>query len=109
PSALPVIKPLSAKYLRQYVACPLAVEGSAVTVAAADPTNPVLLDDLRQTLGPSVRLCVAPPDAILEAIERTYGTAAGSALQKIVDNMGPLEGDADSDEDVTHLRDMAFE
>src|SRR5262245_40621774 len=32
PSALPVVKNLSAKYLRQYVACPIAVEGATVTV-----------------------------------------------------------------------------
>ena len=52
PSALPVLKNLSPKYLRQYVACPIAVDGAIVTLATADPTNPLLLDDLRQSLGP---------------------------------------------------------
>ena len=108
PSALPVIKKLSAKYLRQYVACPIAVEGGAVTVATADPTNPVLHDDLRQSTGMPVRFCVAPPEAILEAIERTYGSGASSALQKIVEGISGSDG-AESEEDVTHLRDMAFE
>jgi len=56
PSTPPTLKNLSPKYLRQYVACPVAVEGSVVTVAAADPTNPLLLDDLRQTLGLTVKL-----------------------------------------------------
>jgi len=107
PSALPVLKNLSVKYLRQYVACPIAVEGGAVTVATADPTNPVLHDDLRQSTGLAVRFCVAPPEAILEAIERTYGSGASSALQKIVEGIAG-EG-AESEEDVTHLRDMAFE
>ena len=109
PSALPVMKNLSAKYLRQYVACPIAVEGSGITVATADPTNPVLLDDLRQSLGLTVRFCIAPADAILEAIERTYGSGSSSALQKIVEGIGPAEGEGDSEEDVGHLRDMAFE
>ena len=107
PSALPVIKNLSVKYLRQYVACPIAVEGAAVTVATADPTNPVLHDDLRQTTGMAVRFCVAPTEAILEAIERTYGSGASTALQKIVEGIAGEGGD--SEEDVTHLRDMAFE
>jgi type II secretion system protein E len=109
PSALPVLNRLSPKYLRHYIACPIALEGSTVTVAAADPTNPVLLDDLRQSLGLTVKFCVAPPDAIQEAIERTYGAGASSALQKIVEGIGGGEGSADLEEDVTLLRDMAFE
>ena len=109
PSTPPTLKNLSPKYLRQYVACPVAVEGSVVTVAAADPTNPLLLDDLRQTLGLTVKLCVATAPAILEAIERAYG--ANTALQKIVEGMGSAgaEGDGGQEEDVNHLRDMAFE
>src|SRR6185295_12659119 len=45
--------------------------------------------------------------AILEAIERTYG--ASTALQKIVEGMAPTDGDGDREEDITQLRDMAFE
>jgi general secretion pathway protein E len=109
PSTPPVLKELSPKYLRQYVACPVAVEGATVTVATAEPTNPQLLDDLQQTLGLSVKLCVAPAPAILEAIERAYG--ANTALQKIVEGMGAAgaDGHAEPEEDVNHLRDMAFE
>ena len=108
PSTPPIIKNLSAKYLRQYTACPVAVDGTTVTVATADPANPLLLDDLRQTLGLRVTLCVAPAAAILEAIERAYG--ASTPLQKIVEGMGsPEAGEGDREEDVNHLRDMAFE
>jgi len=107
PFTPPVLKNLSPKYLRQYAACPIALEGSALTVATADPTNPLLVDELRQTLGLSISLCVAPRQAILEAIERTYG--ASTALQKIVEGMGPAEGDGEREEDITQLRDMAFE
>jgi general secretion pathway protein E len=111
PAAPPLIKALSAQYLRQYVACPIAVEGTAVTVACADPASPFLLDDLRHLLGDNVRLCLAPAEAILEAISRTY--EGGTALQKIVDGIGV--GDAGGEpaaevtDDVTLLRDMAFE
>jgi type II secretory ATPase GspE/PulE/Tfp pilus assembly ATPase PilB-like protein len=109
PSALPVLRNLSPKYLRQYTVCPVALEGSTLTVATADPTNPLVADDLRQTLGLNIKLAVAPADAILEAIERTYGAGASTALQKIVDGIAPTEGDGESSEDVTVLRDMAFE
>src|SRR6266700_2066513 len=61
PSTPPLIKNLSPKYLRQYTACPIKVDTSTITVATADPTNPLLLDELRQMLGLRVALCVAPP------------------------------------------------
>jgi type II secretion system protein E len=108
PSTPPVLKELSPRYLRQAIACPITVDGATVTVATADPTDPLLLDELQQTLPLAIRLCVAPGPAILEAIERAYG--ASTALQKIVEGMG-TEGDrqAEPEDDVGHLRDMAFE
>jgi general secretion pathway protein E len=108
PSTPPVLKELSPRYLRQSVACPIAVEGATVTVATADPTNPLLLDELRQTLPLAIRLCVAPGPAILDAIERAYG--ASTALQKIVEGMGSTtDRQAEPEDDVDHLRDLAFE
>src|SRR5262249_29759288 len=109
PLTPPSLKHLSPKYLRQYVACPIAVEGSVVTVATADPINPLLVDDLQQSFGLTVKLCVAPGPAILEAIERAYG--ANTGLQKIVEGMGPSGTDhhPDPEEDINHLRDLAFE
>jgi general secretion pathway protein E len=112
PAAAPLIKALSPHYLRHYVACPVAVEGTTVTVACADPTDPLLVDDLRLFLGSDVRLCRAPAEAILETITRTY--EGGTALQKIVDGIGPADpaGGAAVEaapDDVTLLRDMALE
>jgi len=106
PFTAPVLKNISAKYLRQYEACPISLEGNQLTVATANPNNRLLVDELRQVLGFQIKLCVAPPAAILEAIERTYG--ASTALQKIVEGMGG-EGEGHEEEDVTQLRDMAFE
>ena len=106
PTAPPIIKNLSPKYLRQYVSCPIALDGSHVTVATADPSNPLLLDELRQTIGGRIALCVAPAPAILEAIERAYG--ASTPLQKIVEGIGAVEA-GENEEDVNQLRDMAFE
>jgi general secretion pathway protein E len=109
PSTPPALKELSPKYLRQYLACPIAVEGATVTLATADPTNPLLLDDLQQTLPFVIKLCVAPGPAILEAIERAYG--ANTAIQKILEGMGSAsdERHPEPEDDVNHLRDMAFE
>jgi len=107
PVPLPVLKNLSPKYLKQYAVCPVSVDAGVLTVATADPLNPVIVDDLRQSTGLEVRVVVSSPEAITEAIDRTYEGAA-SPLQRIVEGM---EDDrvGDGDEDVNHLRDMAFE
>ena len=106
PTTPPFLKNLSPKYLRQYVACPVAHDGTTVTVATAEPSNPLLLDELRQMLGFRVTLCVAPGPAVVDAIERAYG--ASTPLQKIVEGFGAGEA-GESEEDVNQLRDMAFE
>ena len=107
PSPLPVVKNLSAKYLRQYTVCPVSVENGLLTVATADPLNPVVVDDLRQFTGLAVKLVVSSTEAITEAIDRTYDGAA-TPLQRIVEGMED-ERTTEGEEDVNHLRDMAFE
>src|SRR5438093_1347569 len=107
PSALPVLKAVSIKYLRQYLVCPIDVEAGTLTVATADPLNPLILDDLRQSTGLDVKIMVSSPEAILEAIERTYDGVA-TPLQRIVEGMEDDHG-PEGGEDINHLRDMAFE
>ncbi len=107
PSALPLVKNLSPKYLRQYTVCPVSVENGLLTVATADPLNPVIVDDLRQFTGFNVKIVVSPAEAITEAIDRTYDGAA-TPLQRIVEGMEEERG-PEGDEDINHLRDMAFE
>jgi general secretion pathway protein E len=107
PAPLPIIKNLSAKYLRQYGVCPVSVDGGVVTIATADPLNPIVLDDFRQSTGLGVKVVVSPLEAILEAIDRTYD-GASTPLQRIVEGMED-ERTGEGDEDVNHLRDMAFE
>lgn len=107
PSPLPQLKNLSAKYLRQYTVCPVIVDGGVLTVATADPLNPVIADDLRQSTGLEVRVVVATPEAIVEAIDRAYDGAA-TPLQRIVEGVEDDRG-PEGEDDVNHLRDMAFE
>ena len=107
PPTLPVLKSLSLKYLRQYGVCPLSVENNVLTIATSDPLNPVISDDVRQATGYGVRVVVSPPDAITEALDRAY-EGATTQLQRIVEGMED-DRTGDGDEDVNHLRDMAFE
>ena len=108
PSTVPVLKTVSAKYLRQYRVCPITIEGGVLTVASADPLNPVVGDDLRQATGLSVKFVVSSATGILETIDRNYDGANATALQRIVEGMDE-ERTGEGDEDVNHLRDMAFE
>jgi len=99
PSALPVLKNLSAKYLRQYTVCPVSGEGTTVTLATADPTNPLVLGDFRQLLGLQVKLCVAPRSAIGVCCARGSGwgspegyTTACSSFTHILKVPHPSQG-----------------
>ena len=47
PSSPPFLQRLSPQYMRQYRFCPLAVDGGALVVACADPTDPTVVDELR--------------------------------------------------------------
>src|SRR5438093_4587867 len=108
PTSLPILKNLSPQYLLQNRVCPVSVEGNTLTVATSDPTNLLLIDDLRQSLSMQVKVVVSHEDAILEAIERTY-TGAATPLQRIVEGMDDTGAAVEGDEDINHLRDMAFE
>jgi general secretion pathway protein E len=107
PAALPVVKNVSPKYLRQYGVCPLALDGNVLTVATSDPLNPMIADDLRHATGMSIRFVVSSPETIIEAFDRAYEGVA-TPLQRIVEGMEDDAG-GEGDEDVNHLRDMAFE
>jgi type II secretion system protein E len=108
PVPLPILKTLSAKYLRQYRICPVSIEGNTLTVATADPTDLVVLDDLRQNVPMQIRLAISPEDGILDAIERTY-VGGVSSLARLVEGLDDKGAADEGDENVKHLRDMAFE
>jgi general secretion pathway protein E len=109
PTSPPFLQRLSPQYMRQYRFCPLAVENGALVVVCADPTDPTVVDELRGALGLDIRLAVATETSILEAIERYFG-AGSTAVQKVIETMGEEDrGDETSGEDLSSLRDMAFD
>jgi general secretion pathway protein E len=109
PSSPPFLQRLSPQYMRLYRFCPLAVEDGVLTVACADPTEPTVVDELRAALGLDVRLAVATETSIVEAIDRYFGVGS-TAVQKVIETMGDDErGEDAGGEDLTSLRDMAFD
>jgi len=105
-----VVKLVPAETAQKYQIVPLARSGATLTIAMTDPTNVFAMDDIRFMTGYNVEPVVASEIAVLEAIDRYYGKAAGnggpaSALEvasKALEQM-PVLADA---EDVEVLEDL---
>jgi general secretion pathway protein E len=107
PSGPPYLKSLSPQYMRQYRFCPVAFENDVLTIACADPLDPVVGDDLRAWVAGNVRLAVATESAILEGIERYFGRGS-TAVQKAIDAARDTDdGIGEDGENIDALRDQA--
>lgn len=67
------INKISASTAKFYNIVPLRMEGGAVVVAASDPLNMKLVDDLRFVTALNIKMVVAKQEDIRKAIERHYG------------------------------------
>ena len=94
----------------RHVAVPITLAHDVLTVALADPTNVLALDDIRlATKLSSVRTAVATASDLQEAVNRYYGGAGASggaadtfgALQDV-----DLEATEDKDEDLEQVGDV---
>jgi hypothetical protein len=63
---------LSEDNARHQVALPLRHEGGQLVVAVADPSNELMLENLRRTLGAPPKLVVAPYAELIKAIAEAY-------------------------------------
>ena len=70
-----VIKVIPAETAQKYQIIPLSRAGATLTIAMTDPTNVFALDDVRFMTGYSVEAVVASEVAVIEALERYYGSA----------------------------------
>ncbi|MBK7926421.1 MAG: type II secretion system ATPase GspE [Bryobacterales bacterium] len=101
PPAAPELEKLTPRFLRQFKCVPAAFEDSTLLLAMADPLDFETLATVRQVTGLRVKQALAAEGEILDQIDRHYGQ------QKTSDLVG-FE-DADANEDLEHLRDMASE
>jgi len=88
---------LSARFLRDIRAVPLALDDKAAAVALVDPLEPYALGALALALDRPVKAWIARPSDAEAALERLYGTAQAPSLD---------EGLVD-DADLEHLKDLA--
>ncbi|GBE06064.1 type II secretion system protein E [bacterium BMS3Abin10] len=98
------------KFLKEYKLVPIGIENNKMRVAMSDPLDEYALEALRVFSGKPFEIVLGSEKDILEAIEQYFG--ANVQMTTIMEGMREEEMEADVvelEEDVHHLRDMAFE
>jgi type IV pilus assembly protein PilB len=83
---------VAAPLARSYGVAPLAADAFSISVAAVDPFNPGLVNDLAFALEREVRVTVADPDGVQALIRRHYGEDEAS----LQDVLGDLRAQAET-------------
>jgi type IV pilus assembly protein PilB len=108
-----VIKLVPAETAHKYQIVPLSRAGATLTIAMTDPTNVFAMDDIKFMTGYNVEPVVASETAVLEAIQRYYGTggragaagaSGGSSLEMVTRALEDLP--VVQDEDVEVLEEL---
>jgi general secretion pathway protein E len=105
---LPILEErVSARFLRESRALPLAEDESELALAMADPTDEYTVNAFEMVTGRKVRPQVAIPMELEAALERLYG-AGKSALGQILGDVEQRD-DLAFDADIQQLKDLASE
>ncbi|HLV02352.1 MAG TPA: type IV-A pilus assembly ATPase PilB, partial [Acidobacteriota bacterium] len=81
----------------RYQVLPLKRVGTTLTIAIADPTNVLALDEIKFMTGYQVEPVVAAEGAIRKAIEEYYGTEQTLELQRVYDELAAEVGEFELD------------
>ncbi len=91
-----VLKLVPAEVARKHLLIPLSRSGSILTVAMADPSDIVAIDEVRFITGHNIQPMVAPNISIQNTLNRCYDTA-GVARSLVRDFQQKELGDAEPD------------
>jgi len=86
-----VLQTVPATTARMHQCVPVALYGSSLRIALADPLNPAVIDELGYLTGKEVQVVVADPAQIEKAINKYYGEESDS----VSDILKELGADAD--------------
>lgn len=100
-----VISLIPAGTARMFECIPVAVFGSTVQVAFADPLNPEAIDQLGFTLGKEIQVVVADPAQIRKAMDKFYPQEGDSGLSDILKELG---SDADISKEVAEVAAVGY-
>ena len=100
---------LSAPFMRQGLFLPVESNGGELTVITHDPLDFYTLDAIRMATGLKARPLIGMGTEILEALQQLYGVGE-TTMEKIIEDIDNIpEYQADTEEDIDHLRDLASE
>jgi general secretion pathway protein E len=100
---------LSVQFMKESKFIPGPMENNTLTVIMADPYDYYAIDAIRLATNKKIQVLFGQESKILEAIERSYG-AGGSSMEKIIEDMDSIPDlQAEGEENVDQLRDMASE
>src|SRR5512142_640304 len=95
-----VVKLIPYETAKRYQILPLSRVGASLTIAMVDPTNVFAMDDIKFMTGFNIEPVVASEAAILECIEKAYGSTQEEDLEKVMASIGEAETDVEvQDED----------
>ncbi|MGD0200278.1 MAG: type II secretion system ATPase GspE [Bryobacteraceae bacterium] len=101
PPAAPEIEDLAPRFMRQCRFLPVAVRDATLTIAMADPLDFETISAVRGFTGLKVDTALAAEQEILDAIDKYYGEEEKEGAGR--------ETQAEADENLEQLRDMASE
>jgi type IV pilus assembly protein PilB len=103
-----VIKLIPQETARRYQILPLSRVGASLTIAMVDPTNVFAMDDIKFMTGFNIEPVVASEAAILQAIEKAYGSSQEEDLEKVMAGLTQEEADVElqADEEELALSDL---
>ena len=82
-----VIKLVPAETAQKYQILPISRAGANLTIAMVDPTNVFAMDDIKFMTGYNVEPVVASETAIMESIEKYYGSVHSLQLKDEMDKL----------------------
>jgi general secretion pathway protein E len=100
---------LSASFMRQGQFLPVEMSGGQLTVITHDPLDFYTFDAIRMATGLKVKPLIGMETEIAEALQQLYGVGE-TTMEKIIEDIDNIpEYQADAEEDIDHLRDLASE
>ena len=86
-----VIKLVPAETAQKYQIIPLSRAGANLTIAMVDPTNVFAMDDIKFMTGYNVEPVVASETAIMDSIDRYYGSAHSLQLKEVMSELAETD------------------
>src|SRR5919109_3449837 len=87
-----VVKLIPYDTARRYQILPLSRVGASLTIAMVDPTNVFAMDDIKFMTGFNIEPVVASETAIMEGIEKAYGSTHEEALENVMQSINEMGG-----------------